>query len=60
MRFFPAFAILVMSAPLAAKDSAAIPEPSNMALFGLGLLGLVVGRQFAKSRIDRDEPPSGD
>lgn len=60
MRFPLALAIFLTSVPLAANDGAAMPEPSNIALFGLGLLGLIVGRQFAKSRIDRNEPPADD
>ncbi|WP_170004852.1 PEP-CTERM sorting domain-containing protein [Pseudopontixanthobacter vadosimaris] len=33
-----------------------VPEPSNLALFALGLVGLVIGRQTSRRRRqDRDE-----
>ena len=51
-------AILLTSAwavPAAAQAGTAIPEPSNLALFGIGLAGLVIGRQVAKRRSDSEE-----
>ncbi len=35
---------------LAQSGGISVPEPSDGALFGLGLVGLIVGRQVAKRR----------
>lgn len=32
------------AAPLHASTSASVPEPSDLALFALGLLGVIIGR----------------
>ena len=43
--------LVLLAAPAqAAAVGAQIPEPSNLALFGLGLTGLVIGRYAAKNR----------
>lgn len=36
---------MVLSDPAQAAVGAAVPEPSDMALFALGLLGVILGRQ---------------
>ena len=48
-------AIFGLSAPAYAWDGVQIPEPSNLALFGLGLAGLVIGRQASKVRRKRKD-----
>ncbi len=48
-------ALLIVAAPAAAADGIQIPEPSNMALMALGLVGLVVGRHAARSKRPKDE-----
>ena len=50
-----AFAVFLWSAPAAAQAGTAIPEPSSLALFGIGLAGLVIGRQAAKRRASDDD-----
>lgn len=46
-----ALAILLISGGSAlASPGISIPEPSDPWLFGLGLVGLVVGRQVARKR----------
>ncbi len=42
--------VALAAAPLHAADSTPVPEPSNMALFGLGLAGLVIGRHMARHK----------
>lgn len=45
------FSFVILLAPAqAASGGAQIPEPSNLALFGLGLTGLIIGRYAAKNR----------
>jgi hypothetical protein len=54
-RFFPlvpAIIVLLMAAPVEAS-SGAVPEPSDLALFLLGLVGVIVGRQSIASPRDR-------
>ena len=36
--------------PAHAADGTPIPEPSNLALFGLGLAGLVIRRHIAREK----------
>lgn len=48
--------LLSQAAPLQAAFGSAVPEPSNLALFALGLLGVIIGRQsIAKRPSDRGE-----
>ena len=53
MRLVPAFLLLSLTSPAFAAGTA-VPEPSSLALFGLGVLGVVVGRYGARRRRDRD------
>ncbi len=51
MRIAPtALAIAFLAAPAHAWDGAQIPEPSNLALFGLGLAGVIIGRHASRRR----------
>ncbi|WP_237489002.1 PEP-CTERM sorting domain-containing protein [Tsuneonella aeria] len=43
----PALALLLTAAPAQAATWA-IPEPSSMVLFGLGVLGVIIGRHGAR------------
>ncbi|ANY20188.1 hypothetical protein A6F68_01675 [Tsuneonella dongtanensis] len=43
--------LLVLPAPAMAA-STAVAEPSNLMLFGLGVLGVVVGRQTSRRKRD--------
>lgn len=47
--------LLAAAAPAHAWAGVQIPEPSNLALFGLGLMGVVIGRRLSRSRRLRDE-----
>ena len=47
-----AAAILAQAAPAHAAGSFALPDPSGVTLFTLGLAGLVIGRKFAGKRKD--------
>lgn len=53
MRYIPAIVLLATATPAFAA-SAAVPEPGSMTLFAMGVIGLIVGRQAAKKRRDRD------
>ena len=47
----PLLAVLLSVAPAMAQSSGiSIPEPTDGALFGMGLVGLIVGRHIAKRR----------
>jgi hypothetical protein len=48
--------LLLTSAPAwAAKQSATVPEGSQLTLFALGVLGVIIGRRASmKRRADRD------
>jgi xanthosine utilization system XapX-like protein len=48
----PAIIALLMAAPVEASTGA-VPEPSNLALFLLGLLGVIIGRQSIAGSRDR-------
>ena len=47
--------LAVVASPAYASGGTQVPEPSNLALFGLGLTGLIVGRLMAKRR--KNTPP---
>ena len=53
----PSLIFFAAPAMAAAEDGAGIqiPEPSNMALMGLGLVGLIVGRHTARNKRSRDD-----
>lgn len=55
MRAAALFLIAMPTGAWAADSGTAIPEPSNLALFALGVLGVIVGRQAAKRRAGDDE-----
>lgn len=42
-------ALLVMSTPAFAQGSIKIPEPTDIALFGLAVAGLIIGRRSSKA-----------
>lgn len=46
--------VFTQAAPLQASGGE-IPEPSDLALFALGLIGLIVGRQSIATHKDRRE-----
>ena len=48
-------AIAFLTVPAQAWNGVQIPEPSNMALFGLGVLGVLVGRRAARRRKPRED-----
>jgi hypothetical protein len=48
-------AIALLSAPAHAWVGVQIPEPSNMALFALGVGGVIVGRVAARRRGTRED-----
>ncbi|MXO69357.1 PEP-CTERM sorting domain-containing protein [Altererythrobacter marinus] len=53
----PAAFLLFLTAPAAAAEAVALPEPSGLSLFGLGLAGLAMGRWLgmrARGRGSRD------
>jgi hypothetical protein len=54
MRAIP-FMLLFLAAPVNAGGATPLPEPSNLALFGLGLAGLVIGRRMAAKRKNPDK-----
>ena len=45
-------ASLALAAPAHAAASFALPDPSGITLFTLGVTGLILGRQIARKRKD--------
>lgn len=45
-----ALAALAYAAPAWAQDGAAVPEGSQLTLFALGLLGVIIGRRASMRR----------
>ncbi len=42
--------MLLATSPAFAQVGASVPEPSNIALFSLGVLGLILGRRGGRSK----------
>ncbi|MEO5598167.1 MAG: hypothetical protein ABIQ66_06065 [Novosphingobium sp.] len=51
-----AFPAVLLAAPVTAHGGVDIPEPTDFALFSLGVIGLILGRRAAMKRGVR--PPS--
>ena len=51
MRFAIPLMLLGFASPALAAG-AAVPEPSSMALFGLGVVGVLIGRHGARRKRD--------
>lgn len=41
--------VLCAAQPALANSGASIPDPSNLALFAIGVLGLIIGRQGSRT-----------
>jgi uncharacterized membrane protein AbrB (regulator of aidB expression) len=46
------FAALAAAPALAQAGGTSIPDPSGIALFGMGLAGVIIGRHFSRRRPD--------
>lgn len=57
---FLVLVVIAVPAAVSAADGIQIPEPSNLALMGLGLTGLIIGRYSARSKRPREETSSKD
>lgn len=53
-RIFIGLALLLTASPAWAQQSAQVPEGSQLTLFALGLLGVIIGRR-ASMRRHRDD-----
>jgi hypothetical protein len=49
IRGYSWFALLAMSSAAFAQGSISIPEPTDIALFGLAVAGLIIGRRSSKT-----------
>lgn len=47
-----AFFALAWETRALAQAASAVPEPNDLLLFGLGVVGLIVGRQVARKKSD--------
>ena len=47
--------LVFVAAPASAGGGIQVPEPSHLALFALGALGVIVGRAGASGRRNRDD-----
>ena len=54
-RMIAAAALLLMASPALAEGGTAIPEPSNWALFAMGVAGVLIGRFVARKRKRPDD-----
>ncbi|MFT4027527.1 MAG: PEP-CTERM sorting domain-containing protein [Novosphingobium sp.] len=47
-----ALLVALSTATPALANSSAVPEPSTLVLFGMGVAGVIIGRQHGRSRRD--------
>lgn len=63
MRYLLLLILVLLASPALAQNTVTtgtpISEPSNMALFGLGLVGLIIGRYVSNHR-NADDSETGD
>lgn len=45
--------LVIFAAPVAAADSAQVPEGSSVTLFALGLAGVMLGRRLSRRKSDK-------
>ncbi|MBC2776415.1 hypothetical protein [Parasphingopyxis marina] len=57
LAFAAAFAI--GGAPALAASAISVDAPGDMMLFGLGVTGLIIGRQISKRRKKKEPDPEG-
>jgi hypothetical protein len=49
IRGYSLVALLLMSSAASAQGSIAVPEPTDIVLFGLAVAGLIIGRRSSKT-----------
>jgi hypothetical protein len=54
-RMIAAAALILLASPALAEGGTAIPEPSNAALFALGVAGVLIGRFGSRWRGRKDD-----
>lgn len=52
MRNLSLMLLMALPTPALAAGTVAIPEPSTLALFGMGVLGVMIGRQGSRRKRD--------
>ncbi|MEP7222136.1 MAG: hypothetical protein ABI673_05650 [Novosphingobium sp.] len=55
-----AFPAVLLAAPVTAHGGVTIPEPTDFALFSLGVIGLIMGRRAAQRRGKLPPPDAGE
>lgn len=55
LRVFIGLSALAMAAPAWAQQSAQVPEGSQLTLFALGVLGVIIGRRASMGRSRKDD-----
>ncbi|MXO73084.1 PEP-CTERM sorting domain-containing protein [Alteraurantiacibacter buctensis] len=47
--------LVIFAAPVAAADSAQVPEANTITLFALGLAGVMLGRRLSRRKSDKPD-----
>ncbi|MEO5706703.1 MAG: hypothetical protein ABIT10_12375 [Alteraurantiacibacter sp.] len=50
-----ASALVIFAAPVAAADSAQVPEGSSVTLFALGIAGVMLGRRLSRGKAGKSD-----